>query len=321
MSFKKVVKTAFSVFLSLLLVLLAGLTFLPFWGEVWRSAEISCHFVPLYAAFCLIYILIVSLMRRWPSALIALVLLAINTYRLLPLYEARDEGGRSDLKVMHLNLWGPKNRSPRSVFAAVRRQAPQVVAFSEIDGRWLKRLDQLNADYPYHLATSHCGGIGVWSKLPLGEGEIEYFAAEDKECGLRPRLRSSVILPSGKRVGILVVHPLVPVGKYANFRGRNREFQVIADEARSLPRPCFVVGDLNCSPWSPYFAKLASSAGLKDSARGYGLAPTWPEFWMFKPMIPIDHCLVSCDIAVTNRSVLDWAGSDHRPLLIDLALE
>ena len=79
-----------------------------------------------------------------------------------------------------------------------------------------------------------------------------------------------------------------------------------------------VVGDLNCTPWSPHFRRLLRDAGLRDVARGRGLEPTWYPTSL--PLgIPIDHVLVSDEIGVANRELGSDLGSDHRPVRVEIS--
>lgn len=299
---------------------LSALTVMPFFAGHGRLLEITCHFIPVYGVLALTYFFLAIAARRPLFISLALLVLAINAMRLAPLYAADGISNKDhNLRVLHLNLWGPKNKHPQKMFALVDQQDPQLIALSEIDHQWSERLKALDEKYPYHLATTNCGGVGLWSKYPLENARVQFFTSSFN-TNKRPRLSASVCLPDGKKVALILVHPPVPVGQLKNFKARNEEFKTIADQARSLPRPCFVIGDLNCSPWSPYFDELAQQANLKDSARGFGLAPTWPDIFPLRPVIPIDHCLVSSDISVAKRSVLDSAGSDHRPVLLDLLL-
>ena len=78
------------------------------------------------------------------------------------------------------------------------------------------------------------------------------------------------------------------------------------------------MGDLNVTPWSPYFRDLVKRTGLIDTGRKRGFQSTWkrnnPVF-----SIPIDHILHSEDLICTNRWIGPALGSDHRPVMAEFA--
>lgn len=99
---------------------------------------------------------------------------------------------------------------------------------------------------------------------------------------------------------------------------RNEQLTALAQFVTDIRGPIVLLGDLNTSPWSFFFRRLLEQSGLRDSAKGYGVQPTWPSF--FRPArIPIDHCLHSPDMVVTDRRVGEAFGSDHLPLIVELA--
>ncbi|MEM7233873.1 MAG: endonuclease/exonuclease/phosphatase family protein, partial [Planctomycetota bacterium] len=79
---------------------------------------------------------------------------------------------------------------------------------------------------------------------------------------------------------------------------------------------CLLLGDLNTTPFSPYFSKLLDETGLQNSARGFGLQASWPSLLSVLG-IPLDHVLHSEDIVVVDRSTRAGAGSDHRAVIVD----
>ena len=72
--------------------------------------------------------------------------------------------------------------------------------------------------------------------------------------------------------------------------------------------------------WSPYYTRFEQETGMVNARKGFGLFPTWPT-WMQMSllMIPIDHCLVSSDLRVTNFRTGRNVGSDHLPVIVDIA--
>jgi len=122
----------------------------------------------------------------------------------------------------------------------------------------------------------------------------------------------------GQTVSLLATHPLPP-GSKRTFEERNSQLLAIADLSRKHAAPFILNGDLNTTMWSPYFSRLVRRSGLVDARMGHGLLLTWPsEFPHLR--IPLDHCLVSRDIGVARIKTGRAIGSDHLPLIVDLAI-
>jgi endonuclease/exonuclease/phosphatase (EEP) superfamily protein YafD len=100
---------------------------------------------------------------------------------------------------------------------------------------------------------------------------------------------------------------------------RNKHLMTIAETVRNIDGPSIVMGDLNCTSWSPYFADLLRLSGLRDSRLGFGIQPSWTGNTRFMA-IPIDHVLVSHEIDVLDRHTGSKIGSDHLPVLVDLSV-
>jgi endonuclease/exonuclease/phosphatase family metal-dependent hydrolase len=71
--------------------------------------------------------------------------------------------------------------------------------------------------------------------------------------------------------------------------------------------------------WSPYYSQLMRDSGLMNARKGFGVLPTWPSHVPFLK-IPLDHCLVSADISAAHIRTAEAIGSDHLPLIVDLAV-
>ncbi len=113
---------------------------------------------------------------------------------------------------------------------------------------------------------------------------------------------------------IIAVHLLPPL--HLTYSDINKGMvDLLAKMVHDFVGPKLIVGDLNATPWSSPFLRLCNKSGLKDSESGFGLQPSWPcGDLLFQ--IPIDHCLISSDCRVEQRSIGNETGSDHRPLLL-----
>jgi endonuclease/exonuclease/phosphatase (EEP) superfamily protein YafD len=109
-----------------------------------------------------------------------------------------------------------------------------------------------------------------------------------------------------------------PAGAWGT-RFRNEHLAEFSEYTRQLSGPSIILGDHNTTPWNHAFKDLLKNSSLLDTSRGLGYQPTWPSF--FWPMrIPLDHCLVSSNLTVSQRRVGESTGSDHLPIIVDLVL-
>ena len=160
-------------------------------------------------------------------------------------------------------------------------------------------------------ARSDNFGIALYSRRPITSHRVEHL--DDSNV---PTIVATIDL-DGRSLNVVGTHPLPPMGRRRSEL-RDRHLQAIGNLIKRLPPPVMVLGDLNTTSWSPHFRDLLEKCDLRDSRCGFGVQPTWPvEQWVLR--IPIDHALVSEDLAVTQRYVGPDIGSDHFPIVVEFA--
>jgi len=209
------------------------------------------------------------------------------------------------------------------VLDCIRRHDPDLVVLEEVDARWMADLESLHLTYPHILAEPRGDnfGIALFSKLPFQQSEI-VWPGEARVPSLLAKCKVG-----NQDLTVLGTHSLPAVGA-RGWALRNNQLVAIppllAREANGS-EPVLLLGDLNASPWCPAFRRLVRETGLCDSGRGFGVQPTWPTPMYLSSAkalllsIPIDHCLVSPDLHVTKRMIGEDIGSDHLPLIVDVA--
>jgi endonuclease/exonuclease/phosphatase (EEP) superfamily protein YafD len=189
-----------------------------------------------------------------------------------------------------------------------------VVAILEMNEDWLTVIEPLLARYPHRVVRTRKDnfGIALFSKRP-------FLAVDVVEFGGVP-LPSIVarIEWDGTPFTIVATHPPPPGGP-ALAAARDTALRGLAAFVAAAEDPCVVVGDLNATPWSAVFRDLIRMSGLRDSALGRGIQPTWNARFP-APRIPIDHILVPPGTVVLDRSVGPDLGSDHFPVAARLSL-
>lgn len=298
---------AVSGLLQVIAILPATFFVLGFFGRSYWALDLFSHFHAQYAAALLFCALGFGMLRRWKSALASLLAgLVITTTILLSAHPLPPPGDGPRLKLISYNV-NTSNRRGQDVLAFLQKENADVLFLMEVDQAWLKALQPLEALYPYRIASPREDnfGIALLSKTPF-QGEAEPFG----DYGLP---WANVIL-TGTGIRLVAIHTLPPAGAEYS-RQRNQQLTEVAALLKGNPRTV-LCGDLNLTPYSRWFPDLLEKSGLRSTAPAY--SPTWmrsnPQF-----AIPIDHVLLSPDLTLASRRVGPSLGSDHIPLIVEIA--
>ncbi len=89
---------------------------------------------------------------------------------------------------------------------------------------------------------------------------------------------------------------------------------------RSQTTPLIVAGDFNMTPWTVKLQRITSATGLK---RYNTFHPTWPlrvRGVRLLPFAATDNVLASPEFTAISVRAGPDLGSDHRPVVADIAL-
>ena len=285
-------------------------------GTLW-VAELLTHFRFQFAAGGLILMTVAIACRRRAALAAAALVFVANSLPLLPYampIAADAHAGEARLRIMAVNV-RYSNHDYERALALIAAENPDVVGLQEVTDAWIEGVSGLRERYPYRVVWPDDGahGLALFSRVPIEElGDSPYREADQLTA-----IRVKVDLPD--RPVILTLAHLIAPTTPKRSRIRNRQIRTIAGMvATDREMEHIVIGDLNITPWSPHYAAL-EQAGLANAARGRGYTATWPA--MLGPLgIPIDHVLLSAGLhAQQVRSGASF-GSDHLPIVADLAL-
>lgn len=254
--------------------------------------------------------------RQWKKMLAALLLAGWASVAVIRYYQPLPVGaavGEAALTVASWNVHASNKERDRAI-AWLRTVEADVLLLTEVNPGWAKALKTGAARWPHQICETRNGAAGIWllSRWPLSAVEPAGIAAEES----RPWIACTVESPRG-RVRVVGMHPRTPRGGH-RFTERNVQLDLGASFAASAPGPVVVLGDLNCTPFSPWFGRMLQRGNLKDAAVGRGLTPTWSSgiWWL-----PIDHILAGGGLQVLDWQVIaDRLGYDHFPVRATLAL-
>lgn len=290
-------------------------TVLGFLGRLSWALDLFSHFRVQYLVGLGALTVILATARRWKTTAVLLLFACINLAPILPLYirgtATAPEGSRT-LRAMLINV-NTRTGDASLVRRAIQANDPDILVLEEISAQWMRELLWLTNSLPHsciHTREDNFG-IGLFSTFPLVDREVLYIGEADV-----PSILATVVTGSDP-LRVIATHPLPPVGA-AYTSWRNEQLARLPDHV-DASQPTLLIGDLNVTPWNYNFRRLLKQSGLRDSARGHGIQPTWPSH---NPLllIPLDHCLHSPSISIIDRKVGQPVSSDHYPLIVDFVM-
>ncbi|MDD5708245.1 MAG: endonuclease/exonuclease/phosphatase family protein [Kiritimatiellae bacterium] len=290
-------------------------TLLGFAGRFSWFLDLFSHFRVQYLLGLIVLTIVLFIGHHRKTAYAFLIFAGINLVTILPLYFSganMPEEASPALRAMLINV-NTRFGDPNRVRAAVLAADPDILVLEEISSLWMKNLEWLTHSHPHSLAKPRGDnfGIGLYSKLPIVEAKV--VSIGDAEV---PSILATISTPHAN-LRVIATHPLPPGGRDYS-RWRNEQLERLPDYVRSH-LPVLLLGDLNVTPWNYHFRRLLARSGLRDSAKGYGVQPTWPSNIPLL-RIPIDHCLHSEDVIIVDRKVGGNVSSDHYPLIVDFVI-
>lgn len=299
----------------LCLVTVASLIGNGVWG-----LELTVHFRPQLAAASGLLVVLAILVRRFTLGVFAAALLAVHAFPVFPYMfpaaRAMDCAFGKPLRVMTVNMHH-KFADVAAIEQAIRSQRPDAVLLTEFlpkDGVALQKLEDI---LPHRIGPTGPGAFDLMlmSRAPIAEQRVFYPGPDAR---FLPVLQARICPQGVPCVTIIGLHAARPVGSESHWQ--DVEFAIVARLAARAPEGRVVVmGDLNTTPWAPAFRDLLSLGRLQDAALGSTFHATWrsrsPLFGL-----PLDHVLVGPGMAIRKRSVLPRMGSDHMPVIAEMAI-
>jgi endonuclease/exonuclease/phosphatase (EEP) superfamily protein YafD len=287
-----------------------------FLGRYFYLAELLCNFRAqlLVAMVPFLFLSMIARRWRWAALLVSVSLFALVDITRIYLPAAPVPAGPTVLSIMSFNVLA-LNSDHAAVIDRINDLDPDIVAIQEYANDWHFALDSLTAKYPYTVREPrwHGFGIAVFSKYPLANTQIIQLSPRRTD---NPSVVTEITV-GDQRCHLGVVHLLSPVNRY-RMEIRNEQIVALAESVTKIERPLIVVGDCNCTPWSPFLQDFIRGTSLRDSRQGFGILGSWPaDSWPMR--IPIDHVFVSPEIHVHDRRVEQSAGSDHCPILVEIS--
>lgn len=279
-----------------------------------RWTDILAQFVApaLIGAFVLALVLL-ALRLKAPAgvAVLAVVLLGVAVWP-----QAFPESGpaaddAATTRLYFANLWA-RNQDLDAMTASIAAADADIVVLVELGDAPAAALDRILPDHPHRASTprvdrphgavrSLIASRRPLEPLPLPPSELEGVAAR-------------VDTPAGP-ITVMGVHLTRP-WPFQYQWGQIRQVMALAEARTGVEGPLVVAGDFNAVSSARIGRQVREEVGLIP-------APAWPGTWpsaLPSPLgMTIDHVWRSPDLALTSRRLGRPTGSDHRPVIVDLA--
>lgn len=290
----------------------AALTFGARLGRFHWSADWLAYFHDSYFFMALGLILGFMVLRRYAWSGIAGIVVLFNGFLLLPYLPRPVKADlEPDLRLYSHNLYY-QNDDVKAIAADVKKYDPDIVFLMEYSTAIQAAIEADFAEYPYRLIepSRYTMGLALFSRIPFEMAEVVRL-----ETTRIPVYHLEFLL-KGQTVSFVGGHPWPPLPRWGTFH--REQMGTITDVAADAAHPLIVAGDFNASPWSYTVRRLKTGAAIQDARIGFG----WRKTWRLGPLLklPIDQILVSRAWRVIKFEQGDWGGSDHAPLIVDLAL-
>lgn len=289
-------------------------------GRYYWLFDLFVHFKLQYAVAFAACSIAAVWTRASPLAIICIALCVFHLAPVLgfayqcPELPANNPTSTSAVRIVSYNA-GFWNDNYREIGAFLESTRADAVILLEYDNARLDRLSRYLPSYRFRSSSlaNQPFGAAILSRWPMVRAASTRLAA-DEAVAVYAQIETNRQI-----VNVFGVHVSWPATPHSS-QLREGELQRLTALLADCKAACVVAGDFNLTQWSTHFAALQTRLGWNNCARGQGLAFTWPD--QIPPLrIQIDQCLADPAVHVTRFATGPGMGSDHLPLIVDLAVE
>lgn len=301
-------------------VLLVALAVLVAGEQVW-ALDLLTFFWPVLAIAAVVLLLLTLPFGGAFARVAALALVAACVVPFVMLPPAPDSTAGEKIRILTANLY-VGNPNPAPFVALLTRTQPDIVVTEETRRRFAEAVRDSGL-YPFETEgeLSLADDKKVFSRYPIREYQ-QLNDLPGRKIGRHP-MRLVIETPGGPVV-VYAIHPDTPRSP-EQWRDRNAYFERLAVAIRGEAQgtPVVLAGDWNMPAHSAFFRNFFAATGYRFARPGLWLPVT--RFATRLARIgyfgsTIDHVAVSPQIRVTGWKRGEDIGSNHLPVIVDLAL-
>ncbi len=210
------------------------------------------------------------------------------------------------------------NRNATKLREVINNHKPDIILALETDDWWVKQLEELKESYPHIVSQPQDNryGMMLYSRFELIDPEIKFLVKDDI-----PSIHFHVKLGEGTEIEIHCLHPRPPFPTGSDTSSeRDAELLIVGKEIKDRDIPTIVMGDMNDVAWSKTNYLFQDVSGLLDPRVGRGFFNSFHAKYPFF-RFPLDHFFHSNHFLLNDFKILNYFGSDHFPVYIELSYE
>ncbi len=298
-------------FYALLLVVI----FASYLGFLNEKADALSHFRLHFSLVLLVFIPLLTILKHKKLAFIAVGIVVLNTATAFtyPGQPVEAITSTKPVKLMTLNLLRSAMNEEK-VLRLIARERPDIILLQEIHGNKVGLLSRLKNLYPWqqHCAFRRSCGVAILSRHPWQQA---YSGNKGPDHLAIAWARFDQGLANLRIASVHIRWPF--------FSDQKSQLNTAYRETALSDQPLIIAGDFNATPWSWTMKSFAYENKLRLAGP---LRPTWPVFMRSNkcslciPQFAIDHMFVSEKIRVLSKRTGPDVGSDHLPVIIEIAL-
>ncbi|MEL6504185.1 MAG: endonuclease/exonuclease/phosphatase family protein [Pseudomonadota bacterium] len=250
------------------------------------------------------------LARLWLSALAALLVGALAAGLTAPALLLGAVADGPTLRVVQFNLWY-RNDDRTGALQVLQNADADVLVLQELVGTTGPLIGGLKQSHPHGIicqARQRPGNVAVLSRLPLAVGGKPY-------CHKQKAYAQAQIQWQDRTVTVSSLHLSWPWP----FK-QHQQVSALEKEFDAIPQGALVLaGDYNAAAWTRTVQRVAERVGGAVAANRYF---TWGPFHLrglgrWGQLFSLDQAVLR-GFRLKSRKILGAAGSDHRPVLLEL---
>ena len=264
-----------------------------------------------------ILVFILLFLKRFLATIICIIYCAVYSFDILSTCNKcnavlKDKSqNKNIIKLMIFNIsYNNPTENFENIKSLILSEKIDILQFQEVSPQMNKKIRSLKSIFPY--STGLDKPLDLFDSLILSK-----YPLLNTEIGQHHLVQTNFIL-NEKKISILGMH-LFPGGTQVNLNYALQQTNYLKEAVNNINTNLILLGDLNMTSSSKRFTNFLKDTNLYTYSSFKNITSTWPTFLPNYLGIQIDHVLFSKNFRLISKKIANNFGSDHRPLIIELA--